>query len=205
MSRTADVPDDESESSAEDAEERRDAELDLPDDLEARDEVRLLEASLFLTSHLISVSSLLDQNDGVDGTSSLGGSSRSSTPDPTDPDPELDPLALERRAKAQALSREEEDAFTREFSKMLLESNGPKKGGDGRGARATVPVFDEAVPLVRRAKKAPGTGEDDGPGGGGRPVEDPSSMRFMLLTKKGNKPQVRLTFAGLLCFCCICG
>ena len=43
-------------------------------------------------------------------------------------DDEEDDLVLQRLAKAEALSREEEDEFNREFSKMLVEPSESKKG-----------------------------------------------------------------------------
>ena len=102
-----------------------------------------------------------------------------------------DDLVLQRLAKAQALAREEEDAFNREFSKMLLEQSEPKKGD----RKTNVPIFDSAVPLMRKAKTAV---KDDGAVVGtsmsmADPGEDSGKMKFMLLTKKGNKPQVSQT------------
>ena len=107
-------------------------------------------------------------------------------------DDEEDDLVLQRLAKAEALSREEEDEFNREFSKMLVEPSESKKGD----RKANVPIFDTAVPLIRKAK-APA--KDDGSllaenGGGTGEANNGTSggqMKFMLLTKKGNKPQVR--------------
>lgn len=72
---------------------------------------------------------------------------------------------------------------------MLLEQSEPKKG-DHR--KTNVPIFDSAVPLMRKNKA---TARDDGAGPGGSsmgevPTEANGLMKFMLLTKKGNKPQV---------------
>lgn len=96
-----------------------------------------------------------------------------------------DDLVLQRLAKAQALAREEEDAFNREFSKMLLEQSEPKKGD----LKSNVPIFDSAVPLMRKARTTNKMLEEEATVVA--PTEEASGlMKFMLLTKKGNKPQV---------------
>ncbi|KAL7411066.1 armadillo-type protein [Mrakia frigida] len=98
-----------------------------------------------------------------------------------------DDLVLQRLAKAQALAREEEDAFNREFSKMLLEQSEPKKGD----RKSNVPIFDSAVPLMRKARTTNKMLEEEATVVA--PTEEASGlMKFMLLTKKGNKPQTRM-------------
>jgi regulator of nonsense transcripts 2 len=99
-----------------------------------------------------------------------------------------------RNLAKDTITQEEEDEFNKEFAKLLVDTTDGKKSD----RKVTIPVFDTAVPLMRRAK----------PAGGYRGAvldEDPvvveeakaNSMKFMLLTKKGNKPQVRLA----LCNC----
>lgn len=85
------------------------------------------------------------------------------------------------------MTLEEEDEFNKEFAKLLVDQSDAKKSE----RKVNIPVFDSAVPLMRRAKPA-------GVGRGGEEYAGPTiqaastdSMRFMLLTKKGNKPQVR--------------
>lgn len=94
-----------------------------------------------------------------------------------------DDLVVRGLAKADGMTREEEDEFTKEFSKLLLDQ--ADKKGD---RKATIPVFDSAVPLMRRAQKGGRAGDEESIRTA--PEETGGNMKFMLLTKKGNKPQV---------------
>lgn len=63
-----------------------------------------------------------------------------------------------------------QDEFDRDFARMLADTTVERK--------AAPPVFDQAVPMFRK-RQVNGTAESDA-----------SKMQFMLLSKKGNKPQV---------------
>lgn len=104
-----------------------------------------------------------------------------------EPEPE-DDLVLQRLARAEAQAREEDEEFNREFNKMMLEQSDTKKGE----RKTNVPIFDTAVPLMRKAQRSGKAGGMDEDGGGAAGEVDASVTRFMLLTKKGNKPQVCL-------------
>lgn len=68
---------------------------------------------------------------------------------------------------------------------MLLEQSEPKKGD----RKSNVPIFDSAVPLMRKARTTNKMLEEEATVVA--PTEEASGlMKFMLLTKKGNKPQV---------------
>lgn len=107
---------------------------------------------------------------------------------------------------------EDEDArldFDREFAKMLADTTDAK-----RGERKVAPIFDTAVPLIRRpiavgavgssagvstgmdrhdrskSGDSPQVGNGAGEVGGGEGIGE--KMQFSLLSKKGNKQQVCL-------------
>ncbi|WVQ81313.1 hypothetical protein IAT38_003436 [Cryptococcus sp. DSM 104549] len=105
-------------------------------------------------------------------------------------------LIRQRDAKQDEMDAEEKAAFEREFAKVLADTT------DTRGGlrKAAPPIFDSAVPLIRKKHeeaRAEGGGRDGkggakalnvGPSGGGKEEE---GMQFMLLSKKGGRQQVR--------------
>lgn len=77
---------------------------------------------------------------------------------------------------------------------MLVDQSDSKKGD----RKVNIPVFDTAVPLMRRARPAGGlrgmaAADEEQPAQDGFDEAGVNSMKFMLLTKKGNKPQARRT------------
>lgn len=79
----------------------------------------------------------------------------------------------------EAYEQEAQDDFEREFARMLADTNDLRKQ---ERAKTAAPVFDTAVPIVRKAPKAAAEAGE-------------SHMQFSLLSKKGNKQQVRQTLA----------
>lgn len=87
-----------------------------------------------------------------------------------------------------AMTQEEEDDFTRELAKMMVSSN-----AETRKVPDRKPVsLDVGIPLFRRqrAEAAMQQQQQDEDEAAGEATE-PKGMQFTLLTKKGNKPQVR--------------
>lgn len=121
-------------------------------------------------------------------------------------DAEEDVVVL--REKPPVHDSEDENArmdFDREFAKMLADTTDAK-----RGERKPAPIFDTAVPLIKRSV-APGSvdmaarsrsGGDGsassqsrgsaqaGTAEGGKAASVAEQMQFSLLSKKGNKQQV---------------
>lgn len=86
-----------------------------------------------------------------------------------------------------AMTQEEEDDFTRELAKMMVSSN-----AETRKVPDRKPVsLDVGIPLFRRqrAEAAMQQQQDEDEAAG--EAAEPKGMQFTLLTKKGNKPQVR--------------
>lgn len=89
-----------------------------------------------------------------------------------------------REQKHDEFDEQAQEEFDREFSRMLADTT--------VGRKAAPPVFDQAVPMFRKKGGS-------GPKGSvsaqhaeeAAPPVDASQMQFMLLSKKGNKPQVR--------------
>jgi len=89
-------------------------------------------------------------------------------------------VILIKDAKQEELDREEQEAFNREFAKMLADTTDVRK----IDRKTAPPVFDTAVPLIRR--QPPASENDDA-----KPVVGSTGhMQFSLLSKKGNKQQV---------------
>jgi regulator of nonsense transcripts 2 len=90
-----------------------------------------------------------------------------------------------------SITQEEEDEFNKEFAKLLVDQGDSKKSD----RKVNIPVFDTAIPLMRRSRPVGGArgpaAADEEPVQDGSDDVSASSMKFMLLTKKGNKPQVR--------------
>lgn len=83
------------------------------------------------------------------------------------------------------MTQEEEDDFTRELAKMMISTN-----AETRKVPDRKPVsLDVGIPLFKRqrATEAALAEEEDAAAEG----HESKGMQFTLLTKKGNKPQVR--------------
>lgn len=98
--------------------------------------------------------------------------SSSSESEASDDEEEEDVVVIREEQKVDEFDELAQSEFDREFSRMLADTTVERK--------AAPPVFDQAVPMFR--KKA-------GAGAAAQPKDD--RMQFMLLSKKGNKPQVR--------------
>lgn len=77
----------------------------------------------------------------------------------------------------EAYEQEASDDFEREFARMLADTTDLRKQ---ERSKTAAPVFDTAVPIVRKGPKTATEPSDD------------RHMQFSLLSKKGNKQQVRL-------------
>jgi regulator of nonsense transcripts 2 len=97
--------------------------------------------------------------------------------DDDDDDGEQDEVVVLREPKHDEVDLEEEADFDREFAKMLADTTDVRKVE----RKAAPPVFDTAVPLIRRK-----AGEVDGGAG---------IMQFSLLSRRGNKQHVSGTAA----------
>jgi regulator of nonsense transcripts 2 len=83
-------------------------------------------------------------------------------------------------SKRDEYDEEAEEDFNREFARMLADTTEVR-----RDVRKAAPIFDQAVPLIRKAQQS-----SDGPGEAVGP-KDEKHMQFSLLAKKGNKQTVR--------------
>lgn len=83
---------------------------------------------------------------------------------------EDDDVVVIREPKQDEFDEQARSEFDREFSRMLADTT--------VGRKAAPPVFDMAVPMFRKKHAQPKEADDN-------------NMQFMLLSKKGNKPQVR--------------
>jgi regulator of nonsense transcripts 2 len=83
-------------------------------------------------------------------------------------------------SKRDEYDEEAEDEFNREFAKMLADTTEVR-----RDVRKAAPVFDQAVPLIRRAHQSDDHAE-------AKP-SDGKHMQFSLLAKKGNKQTASFT------------
>lgn len=79
---------------------------------------------------------------------------------------------------------EAEADFDRELAKMMSESLDSRKFD-------RKPIFDVPLPMRRPQKETPITGEESGNEGTATPPST-NTMAFSLMTKKGNRQQVRL-------------
>jgi regulator of nonsense transcripts 2 len=81
-------------------------------------------------------------------------------------------------SKRDEYDEEAEEEFQREFARMLADTTEVR-----RDVRKAAPIFDQAVPLIRKAQhNASETGD-------ALPASD-KHMQFSLLAKKGNKQTV---------------
>lgn len=89
------------------------------------------------------------------------------------------------------MTQEEEDDFTRELAKMMVSSNAETRKVPDRKPGS----LDVGIPLFRRqrAEAAMQQQQDEDEAAG--EATEPKGMQFTLLTKKGNKPQVRRPLA----------
>lgn len=89
-------------------------------------------------------------------------------------------MVIIKDVKEEEYDQEEEDAFNREFAKMLADTTDARKVD----RKTAPPVFDTAVPLIRRQQQQ--QAQQDA-----IPTEAKANhMQFSLLSKKGNKQQV---------------
>ena len=89
-------------------------------------------------------------------------------------------MVLIKDVKEEEYDQEEEDAFNREFAKMLADTTDARKVD----RKTAPPVFDTAVPLIRRQQQQQAQ-QDAFPS-----EAKANHMQFSLLSKKGNKQQV---------------
>lgn len=83
-----------------------------------------------------------------------------------------------------AMTQEEEDDFTRELAKMMVSTN-----AETRKVPDRKPVsLDVGIPLFRRQRAEAALQEEDA---AMSQASESKGMQFTLLTKRGNKPQVR--------------
>ena len=80
-------------------------------------------------------------------------------------------------------NQEDDESFDREFSMMVADSVHSR-------ASERIPVFDMPLPM-RNKNRSTQIGEMERPNPESR--EDPESMKFMLLSKKGSKATVGVT------------
>lgn len=94
-------------------------------------------------------------------------------PDGSENEQDEDVVIL-RDPKHEEVDEEAKDLFDREFAKMLADTTDARRG-DLR--KAPPPIFDTAVPVVRKRDE---------------PTTTDGKLQFQLLSKRGNRQQVRL-------------
>ena len=97
-------------------------------------------------------------------------------------DTESEDEAIIVTRKAEEVDPEDEADFEREYAKMMAESLESRKF-------ERKPLFDAPVPVRPKTREA--TAAND-PEEGDNEAPPPNKMAFSLLTKKGNRQQVRL-------------
>lgn len=98
-----------------------------------------------------------------------------------DDDDDDENVVLIKDVKEEEYDQEEEDAFNREFAKMLADTTDARKVD----RKTAPPVFDTAVPLIRRQQQQ--QAQQDAISTEAKA----NHMQFSLLSKKGNKQQIR--------------
>jgi regulator of nonsense transcripts 2 len=98
-----------------------------------------------------------------------------STQPPIDFDDDQDDIYAVRDHKKDEVDKDAEEDFDREFAKMLADTTDVRRNETRKTA---APVFDSAVPLIKRKPAEQGVNGD--------------SMQFTLLSKRGNKQHVGL-------------
>ncbi|KAL7421122.1 mRNA decay protein [Cryptotrichosporon argae] len=94
-----------------------------------------------------------------------------------------DVVVIREKARTDEADAEAETDFDREFARALADTTVERK--------TAAPIFDQAVPILRKAPagaRHATTGLATGPG---MKTGDGGKMQFMLLSKRGNKQQVR--------------
>jgi len=103
-----------------------------------------------------------------------------------DEDDDNDVVVIRDQHKHDEADEEAQTDFDREFARMLADTTDAR-----RERKAPAPIFDTAVPLIkRRAQPAVGAA---GPATNGLAAAPPAQggMNFTLLSKRGNKQQMR--------------
>lgn len=92
-------------------------------------------------------------------------------------------VVIRERTQRDEVDEAAQSDFDREFAKMLADTTDARRGD----RKAAPPIFDTAVPHIRRQAEPAlaSLGPNGGHAGAG-------GMQFSLLSKKGNKQQVRL-------------
>jgi regulator of nonsense transcripts 2 len=111
-------------------------------------------------------------------------------PDVDSDGPEDDIVVLrDKRAQPDEGDLEAAQDFDREFAKMLADTTDARRGE--RGAKAA-PIFDMAVPHIKRGGESvdEAAGAGAGAGAGGQAGGKTGGMQFSLLSKRGNRQQV---------------
>lgn len=105
-----------------------------------------------------------------------------------DDDEEVEEVVVlrERTTQRDEVDEEAQSDFDREFAKMLADTTDTRRGE----RKAAPPIFDTAVPHIRRMADGSSSVSSSAVGKAGPPVVDQERMQFSLLSKKGNKPQV---------------
>jgi regulator of nonsense transcripts 2 len=83
-------------------------------------------------------------------------------------------VVLIRPAKLDAVDLEAQADFDREFAKMLVDTTDARRGD----RKTAPPVFDSAVPMIKGGGDIAATSHE-------------GKMAFALMTKRGNKSQLR--------------
>lgn len=95
---------------------------------------------------------------------------------PEDEDGEDVVLIRNKDTKHDEVDTEAQSEFDREFAKMLADTTDARRGE----RKNAPPIFDMAVPLMRKTQAAKA-----------EPDHQDGKMAFTLLSKRGNKQQVR--------------
>ena len=108
------------------------------------------------------------------------------TVDPEDEDDENDVVVIRDQHKHDEADEEAQTDFDREFARMLADTTDAR-----RERKAPAPIFDTAVPLIKRRVPATAGQPTSGNGPALPPAPVQSGMNFTLLSKRGNKQQMR--------------
>jgi regulator of nonsense transcripts 2 len=92
----------------------------------------------------------------------------------------------ERSTQHDEVNEEAQSDFDREFARMLADTTDTRRGE----RKAAPPIFDTAVPHIRRQAEGAAVPGAAGGGKAGASAVEQERMQFSLLSKKGNKQQV---------------
>lgn len=95
-------------------------------------------------------------------------------------DEDEDVVLIRDTSKNDELDAEERAAFDREFAKVLADITDTRR----EQRKAAPPIFDTAVPVVKKRIEEPKAKASNGIG------EEEGRMQFMLMSKKAGKQQV---------------